>query len=257
MILSNRFITITAASLTLIGVPALKSEEPIKDSQMKLSEWISIEKQISEDKHRWAMEKEIMADSISLMKGEIEGLQKQIEEYEESASTTETKKAELNEQKEIYSEISDEVKALLSKYETSLRSLFPLFPAPLISQIKPLTSRMPEDSLDTDIPISSRLQNVVGILTAIDKFNGVVTKDTGIQDIGDGNTAEVTKLYFGLASAYFVDASGIYAGYGRPGTEGWDWTVDNDISDSVKGLVGVYEGTQEASFIAVPVKLDK
>lgn len=257
MSLSKTLSTIYIAGMSMTLVTALNADQAVEDSQQKLSEWISIEKQIADDKHTWAMEKEIMADSISLMKGEIEELANQIKEFEESASTTEIKKAELNEEKETYNEISTEVKALLSGYEKELKAIFPSLPDPLLTQIKPLTARMPEDSAETDISISSRLQNIVGILTAVDKFNSVVTKDTGIQEIADGNTAEVTKLYFGLASAYFVDGSGNYAGHGRPSSEGWEWTVDNSISESVQGLVGVYEGTKEASFIAVPVTLDR
>lgn len=257
MRLPNKLTTICYVGLSMSFSALLHADEATKDSQYKLSEWISIEKQISEDKHNWAMEKEIMADSISLMKDEISSLETRIKEFEESASTTEIKKADLNTEKESYNEISDAVKSLLAEYETNLKELFVQLPEPLLTQIKPLTSRMPEDPTETDTSASARLQNLVGILTVIDKFNSVVTKDSGIQEISDGTTAEVTKLYFGLATAYFVDGSGEYAGYGMPSETGWNWTVDNQIAESVKGLVGVYEGTKEASFITVPLTLKR
>ena len=66
---------------------------------------------------------------------------------------------------------------------------------------------------------------------------------------------EVTTLYFGLAGAFFADETGRYAGIGFPGEQGWQWQDTLDDNQAIGRLIASYEGTREAAFIPVPVKL--
>ena len=67
------------------------------------------------------------------------------------------------------------------------------------------------------------MQNVVGILSQADKFNTTLTATSESREIEGGKVVEVRTLYWGLATAYYVDASGEYAGIGYTGPDGWEW----------------------------------
>ena len=58
----------------------------------------------------------------------------------------------------------------------------------------------------------------------------------------------------GLASAYYVDDSGKFAGVGIPTATGWEWPVIKGVGSQIKQLVDIYEGTGEIQFIKVPAQ---
>ena len=52
--------------------------------------------------------------------------------------------------------------------------------------------------------------------------------------------------------AYYVDASGQYAGIGVPGPDGWEWPRMDAAGAAIKQLIDVYEGSEDISFVNVP-----
>jgi hypothetical protein len=55
--------------------------------------------------------------------------------------------------------------------------------------------------------------------------------------------------------AYYVDASGEYAGIGVPGPDGWEWPRIDDAGAEIKHLIDVYEGTVDIVFVNVPARI--
>jgi len=99
------------------------------------------------------------------------------------------------------------------------------------------------------------VQNIVGILSQTDKFNTTITQTSESRKIDGGKTVEVRTLYWGLATAYYVDSSGQYAGYGYPTAAGWEWPRLDDAGETIKRLIDVYEGTGKIQFIQVPAHI--
>jgi hypothetical protein len=63
-------------------------------------------------------------------------------------------------------------------------------------------------------------------------------------------------LYVGLAIAYAVSPDNRLAAIGRPGSNGWSWTWEPGLAQSVRRLHEVYRRERTAAFVTVPVAVD-
>ncbi|MBK1876960.1 DUF3450 family protein [Pelagicoccus mobilis] len=229
--------------------------DAVKDTQHTLSEWIALEKQISEEKFEWIEQKEVLENSIEFMETEIASLEEIIKTAEETASAGERKRAELDDEKEKLDAATDDITAAVESYESTIKELSLTWPNVFRESVETFLKRIPDEEQKKTTPVTTRLQNVVAIMTQFDKFQGIVTKDTGIQEVG-GESREVTTLYFGFAYAYYIDGTGEYAGYGYPSSDkGWEWKTDASLSESVSQLVAVYDRSIDAHFLGLPAKI--
>ncbi|MDQ8197524.1 DUF3450 family protein [Pelagicoccus enzymogenes] len=252
---TKTFKCLAAAATLSISATYSVSADVVKDTQNVLSEWISLEKQISEEKFAWVEQKEVIENSIEFMETEIASLKDIIKTAEETASAGEKKRAELDEKKEDLDEATQVMTAAVETYEKQIKQLSLTWPHAFRKSVETFLKRIPNEEQKETTPITIRLQNVVAIMSQFEKFQSVVTKDTGIQEVG-GESREVTTLYFGFAYAYFVDGTGEYAGYGYPSSsKGWDWTPDAAIAEKVSQLVAIYDRTVDASFLGMPAKI--
>lgn len=244
----------SAATLSIISTYSL-SADIVKDTQNVLSEWISLEKQISEEKFAWVEQKEVIENSIEFMDTEIASLKEIIKTAEETASAGEKKRAELDVEKADLDAATSVMESAVEGYESQIKELSLTWPHAFRKSVDTFLKRIPTEERKETTQITIRLQNIVAIMSQFDKFQSVVTKDTGIQEVG-GESREVTTLYFGFAYAYFIDGTGEYAGYGYPSSEkGWDWTPDPAIAEKVSQLVSIYDRSIDASFLGMPAKI--
>ncbi|EDY82349.1 hypothetical protein VDG1235_1970 [Verrucomicrobiia bacterium DG1235] len=234
--------------------PCLLTADIVKDTQHVLSEWISLEKQVSEEKNEWIEQKEVLENSIEFMETEISSLKEIIKTAEETSSVGEKKRVELEEKKGALDEASEDMNAAVERYEERIKELSLSWPASFLDTVETFLKRIPGEDQKANTPITIRLQNVVAILSQFDKFQSVVTKETGVQDV-DGESREVTTLYFGFAYAYFIDGSGEYAGFGKPSDDGWEWTADLAMAEDVAQLVAIYDRTIDAKFLGLPAQI--
>ncbi len=231
--------------------------ESVKSAQDALTQWVDVEKQLAADENEWAVEKEVIQNSIEFMKEEVVRLEEIISEADETASAGERKREELDLKKAEYDTVMEQVEEAVLSYEAQILEQSKSWPNIFLSLIETSLKRIPRGSQAEDIPLTLRMQNVVVILTQFDKFQGIISKDTEIQEI-DGASREVITLYYGLAYAYFVDGSGTYAGYGHPeagGEEGWEWVTDASLTKKIQDLVAVYDRSKEAVFVDLPAKI--
>lgn len=243
---------ITAGIAALSMPVCVVAQDAIRDSQDMLREWIQVEKQVSSDVNQWAMEKEILQDTIRFLKLEKERLDSVIEESEESASASERKRAELEEQRAGYRELADHFRSVVGDYEARIQEMVSHWPQPFLAEIRTPLGRIPSEENADSVSLSIRLQNIAAILNQFDRFNSTVTRVSEIQSSESGNR-EVTRLYFGVGFAYFVDASGSYGGYGKPGSDGWVWTEEPSLIPDIMRLTRVYDRTAEAVFVGLPI----
>lgn len=230
----------------------LAAQQNAKVTQDLVQQWVTTEKRIAESTNDWALEKEIIKDSIAALKEEKAKLEQDIAEAKDSAGEAEKKRAELLEEKEKLQATSDAIAKNIATYEKQLLALAPRLPKPLQTAIKTPLGRIPQGEEAEKVSISIRTQNIVAILNEMDKFNNVVTKETAIQELEGGVTAEVTTLYFGLAGAYFSNPEGTYAGVGKPGPQGWVWTPTPDQSEQILKLLAVFDRRVQATYVDVP-----
>ena len=224
----------------------------IRDTQDELITWVDTKKAIAETSSEWATEKEIVLDLISLLESQKEKLSAQIESLDDGADATDKLRTELNADREKLLASNKALEAVVPNLESKTRDLIKKLPDPLVEEIAPLVRRLPDPDKQSRLSISQRLLTVVGILNKIDKFNTGITITSEIRNIGE-NSVEVKTLYYGLAGAYFASESSGYSGTGKPGSDGWIWTENAEISKEVVDLIQTYEGAREATFVTLPV----
>ncbi len=91
-------------------------------------------------------------------------------------------------------------------------------------------------------------------MNEVNKANGEITLATEVRTLSDGKPSEVKTVYLGLGQAYYLSAKG-EAGVGRPSSEGWVWTPDNELASKILQVVEMLEGKAQPKFVPLPVKI--
>lgn len=203
----------------------------------------------------WAVEKEILDQSLDAFKRELKSLEGQLDQVDSGGEQIRKELVEIEAEKVAFRLASDELKASVAKLEARILGMASGFPTPVTERIEPLFSRIPEDPAQTKLGLSARLQNVVGILNELDKFNGAITVVSELRKDESGAEVQVRVLYLGLAQAYFVDQTGRFCGYGIASSSGWSWTIAPDLGSAISRAIGVYENSQPATFVSLPVSV--
>lgn len=227
-----------------------------KDVRDTIGKWVEVRKNISEEKSDWRMEESMLRDTRELLRREIERLDASIEDMEDSATAADKERAELTSKKERLNEATDVLKSRFGNLEERIKGLSEKFPTPLSEKIAPIIRRIPKDPEDTNASFGERVQNIVGILSQADKFNNDITQTSESREIEEGRTVEVRTLYWGLGGAYYVDASGAFAGIGRPGEDEWEWPRMKGAAPGIRRLIDVAEGSAEIQFVEVPASIE-
>jgi len=249
-----RILKLVSLSVLATAGASLASAQ-IGETRSTLEKWVETRQIISQEKADWKVERSILGDTITLLSNEMERLKSALAELEVSATAADEERTTLNQEKDRLSGASAVIESNIAQLETQMKAIVKTLPQPLVERIKPLIRRLPEDSADTSLSIGERVQNIVGILSQADKFNTTITQTSESREINDGKTVEVRTLYWGLAAAYYVDASGQYAGYGYPTAEGWEWPRLDDAGATIRTLIDVYEGSGEIQFVPLPARI--
>ena len=251
---SKHLLNLSLPALILALPIGLIGEKLVNDTRSTIDQWVETRQIISKESSQWDIEKGLLEKTHALLTSEVARLDSELKDLKESASASDEERSSLAAKKESLKAATKVVASSIGSLETSLKTIIPSLPAPLIEKIRPLIRRLPDNPDKTDLSLGQRVQNIVGILSQTDKFNTTITATSEAREFEAGKVVQVTTLYMGLASAYYVDDSGKYAGVGIPTADGWDWPVIEGIGSQIKQLVEIYEGTGEIQFIKVPAQ---
>jgi hypothetical protein len=240
----------SATSFQLSGQTNLQSTRDVLD------QWVQTKQITSKEKSDWRLEQSILSDTQKLLSSELKRLKTSLEDLKNSATAADEDRSKLSAQKEAFAEASAVVEGSIQELEVQMKRVIKTLPSPLVEKIKPLIRRLPEDSANTKLSLGERVQNIVGILSQADKFNATITQTSESRELDSGKIVEVRTLYWGLAMAYYVDASGAYAGIGHPEEDGWKWPQIEGAGPQIKQLLAVYEGSEEIQFVEVPARIN-
>ena len=233
---------------------SLSGENLVNETRSTIDQWVETRQIISKESSEWDIEKGLLEKTYALLTSEVARLDSELKDLKESASASDEERGSLAAEKESLKAASKVVASSIGSLESSLKAIIPSLPAPLIEKIRPLIRRLPDHPQKTDLSLGQRVQNIVGILSQTDKFNTTITATSEAREFEEGKVVQVTTLYMGLASAYYVDDSGKFAGVGIPTASGWEWPVIDGVGSQIKQLVDIYEGTGEIQFIQVPAR---
>lgn len=208
---------------------------------------------ISKEKQQWRLGREMLQERIELVKSEIESLEQKIADAEASITEADEKREELVSRNEALKEASSTLRATVAEFEGAVGGLLASAPEPAVQLVAPLSQRVPDDPRDTEMSLSERFQNVIGILNEMDKFNGKVTLTSEVRKLEDGQSAEVSTIYLGLGQGYYVGANNDLGGRGPAGGDGWSWTATNDAAATIADAISIYENQMTADFVPLPM----
>lgn len=233
----------------------INAQQSVDEARALLDEWVETRQLISEEQQDWRIEESILTETRTLLSNELNRLQESIEALESSATAVDEERSQLTEDKDELKAASNVIAAKITALETKTKKLLPLFPEPLTETIKPLIRRLPKDPENAESPLGERVQNIVGILSQANKFNNTIKLTSETRVVDGGKEVQVNTLYWGLAMAYYVDASGDYAGISYPTANGWETTLIEGTGPQIKQLISVYEGDGEIQFVKIPAQI--
>jgi hypothetical protein len=192
---------------------------------------------------------------MALVKSEIAAVEEALTALRKTGSEGAQKQSEITGEESDLREVGAAVGGRLAGLERDLKVLLPRLPEPLREKVLPLIARMPADPEGTNISNAERLQNVVGILNEVNRFNGEVTMVTEIRSLSAGQPSEVRTIYLGLAQAYYLSPSG-ESGIGRPSEDGWHWEPQAAIAPAVRQAAEILSAKSKPAFVPLPVKIE-
>jgi len=241
-----------------MGIAALSpvlGQDRLSDTRDLVGKWVETRQIISQTRSDWETTKETLGQTIRLFERELANLAEEMSKVSTNSTQVELERAQaLAEQKEIH-EALDKVQALAPVLEAKIQSLVPAFPPPLLETITPLLKRIPAADDETKAGGPERMQNIVGIVNEVDKFNASVAVVNEIQKNPAGAEVQVETIYIGLGQAYFVDKSGAYAGVGAPTPQGWKWTPQTELAAAIKNSLAIYRNAAPAVFVGLPARI--
>jgi len=240
-----------------VGMVALGAgaQEEIDSARAALEQYVETQRVISQEKHDFALAREMLNERIELVKQEIEALRGKIDEARKNIDETENKRVELVRENDRLKEASQFLTAMLAPLESRTHALLARLPDPIRDRIQPLSQRLPKEAEETKLSLSERFQNVVGILNELDKFNREITVTSEVRSLPDGTSAEVTAVYLGVGQAYYTTANGAAAGVGMASETGWEWQSANESAPAIRDAIAVLQNEKPASFVRLPAKI--
>lgn len=240
--------TTTPAELT----PAEVTER-IEATRDTLEKWVETRRLLSEEKRDWALAKDMLTSRAEILRGEVNEVDGRITEAEKSITDADRKAADLVAKNDALKLASSELAAMAATLESRTKELVKRLPDPIREKLRPLTQRLPEDPTKSELPLSTRFQNVVGIVNEVNKFNRELTVTSEVRKLADGSSAEVTAVYLGLAQGYYVGGGGKLAGVGGATENGWTWTAANEYAPQIAKVVAILKNESPAEFVPVPL----
>jgi len=249
-------ITFSALALLTIGLNSLQGTQPLQDLRALTLEWVALEQSISKEALAWEEKKRQLNDFIQIAKAEVEQLQEERVSLEQSNNLADTQREELLDQQTSLEQHSQIIESFLPEIETELKRLRPLLPQPLLAQLQTAYRKIPAAQSSTSLGIAERMQTVMGILTSIQRFDDGITVIQEVKTLPDQSKGEVTTVYLGLATGYYVTTAGNDAGYGVPTPDGWVWQSDPSLASAINKAIAIANGTSpSATFIQLPITL--
>jgi FtsZ-binding cell division protein ZapB len=250
-------------ALVLLSV-ALAAASPTVDeltdgTRDTLARWMELKGLLSKEKRDWDVGKEVLIDRIALLQDEIARLRERTSEAGSSVSEADRaaadKATENDRMKAAEAGLAETVRAL----EARVKDLLPRLPAPIREKVRPLSQSLPADPESTELSLSPRYQNVVGLLNLVDKFHREVSVTSEVRTLADGSSVEVTAMYLGVSYAFYVNGDDTRAGVGTSsaaGTDGWVWTPANEHAAAIRKAIAIQQGEVPAEFVRLPIRIE-
>lgn len=239
----------------LLPAAASLASDPIDRTRSTLAKYVETRQIISAEKQDWELGKEVLEQRIELLESEIVSLRARIAEARSGLAEAAAREGELVRDNRAYRDATVALQAAIGELERKTRDLLDSVPEPLARRVEPLSRKLPKDPGASELSLSVRFQNVLGILNEVNKFNGEIVVTRELRELPDGTTSEVETLYLGLAQAYYVAPDGASAGTGRPGAQGWNWVAADEFAEQIARAIKILQNDEVPAYVSLPVEV--
>ena len=244
----------TTAAKTPDATPPQAAKPSLEETRLTLSKWIETQQIISKERNDWQQGKEILQSRIELVGKEVGVLNEKITQSQAAVVESNTKRDQLIAENDLLKSSTAQLANAVTVMEEQVRKLSKLMPEPVAARLLPLLQRIPADPTNTRVSTAERFQNVLGILTELNKVNSELAVTYEIKTLADGSSSEVQVLYIGLAQAYYISPRG-EGGIGRPTEDGWKWEPAPATSNSILKALEIIQGKETPTFVPLPMKI--
>ena len=244
----------TTAAKTPDATPPQAAKPTLEETRLTLSKWIETQQIISKERNDWQQGKEILQSRIELVGKEVGVLNEKITQSQAAVVESNTKRDQLIAENDLLKSSTSQLANAVTVMEEQVRKLSKLMPEPVAARLLPLLQRIPVDPTNTRVSTAERFQNVLGILTELNKVNSELAVTYEIKTLADGSSSEVQVLYIGLAQAYYISPRG-EGGIGRPTEDGWKWEPAPATSNSILKALEIIQGKETPTFVPLPMKI--
>ena len=248
-----KIILVLIAALSF-PVAALQGQE-VDRTREALSKWVETRKLISQEKQQWELEREVLSDRIDLVRAERNSLAEKIHETQSLITDADKKRENLVKENDALKNASATLVNRIFSLEREVITLLAILPEPVQDRMRPLSQRIPETE-KTDLSLSERYQNIIGIINELNKAAQEITVVSEVRQLPDGSKAEGQTLYIGFGCGYWCTNKGDMAQYGYPAADGWKWEPNNAIAASVADAIAILKNEKVAEFIPLPISMN-
>lgn len=256
---------LTAALVVSLGLGGVRAqtaaddESPLIVVKSALEQWMEVEQDAAEARAKWRLGKQLLNDQIELAKTEVASFQQRIQEHEAKIGENGEEIAEREQELERLREAQEVLVGIVADLEARVLRILPRLPQPLRTKAEPISQQIPPDANGEkaqSLGVARRLQNVVGVLNQINRFNHEINVSSEVLTLENGANVEVTTLYLGIGQGYYVSANSDFAGIGTATADGWTWRPANDAAVQIAKAVAIYEGRDLAEFVPLPIQIN-
>jgi len=240
-----------ALCVVLAGAIYAVAQNPLNETRSALEKWVEARQLVSKTKADWQSDKDLIEQTRTLFERELHAVEEQMTKLGTNNAQVEKERTEAETLKTSSTESLERARKFSSEMEAQLKKLIPQLPQPLQEILKPLLNRLPTDP-NSRMTAAERVQIIVGMLNELDKFNSGVSIFSEKRKDQQGQEVAVETVYVGLGAAYFVNASGDFAGTGTPGPTGWEWSTQTQLAASVREVIQIYRNERPARFVSLP-----
>jgi septal ring factor EnvC (AmiA/AmiB activator) len=245
-----------AAALGLFVPHAVSAGQDVVDVESTrdtLDRWMQTRGLIGREKADWVLGRQVLEERAAVLEREIAELRAKTEEARKGISDAETKRDELEAQREGLAEASQVLAGRIAGFEQRTLNFLARCPEPVRERVRLFSQRIPLDPAQAQGSLSERYQFMIATLNEINRFQREVTVTSEVRELPEGGSAEVTVLYAGLGQAWYVGADGEIAGVGRRGPSGWTWTAAPQAAASIARAVAILKNEEIAAFVQLPL----
>ncbi len=229
-----------------------------------MKKWIELESQKGELQLDWNSQKQYLGQTVRLLTTEEEELQQLLKKADTVKSDVDSRRIELSKKQSLLEQEQVFVKAQLEQATIFCQQLLKRLPPPLQEQWQGKLLFLTQEGV-TD---SEKLERILTLYQLVNEFDERVALNRSSMEIPSGKEKKqnvlVSQIYLGVSQAWYVSDDGLFYGYGRAKSSGWQWW-HNEASSAELGRVldpedliqlrDILEKPTTAKFIDLPVKV--